>query len=166
MLRAPKGLTLRERVEYIGFNKSDCWEWRGWVNGNGYGVIRHGKKSYRIHRLMWEWANDMAIPVGLQVMHSCDNRMCGNPDHLSVGTASDNMRDAHAKGRAITGGKPKLSPEQVFKIRRLWETGDFATKTSLDKHLGLPKNTTCRVTTGRAFGWLGEDFLAQTATAR
>ena len=34
-------------------------------------------------------------------MHLCDNAPCVNPAHLQLATQRDNIRDAHAKGRAI-----------------------------------------------------------------
>jgi hypothetical protein len=33
------------------------------------------------------------------VMHTCDVRACVNPDHLVLGTQSDNMMDALRKKR-------------------------------------------------------------------
>lgn len=75
----------------------DCWLWTKSLQASGYGNAWDGavttahRLSYRIHH------GD--IPKGLDVMHSCDVRHCVNPDHLSVGTRSQNMRDAKAKGR-------------------------------------------------------------------
>ena len=81
----------------------ECWEWKGARNQYGYGIIRHEGRVLRAHRWAWSLVNG-PIPEGLVVMHSCDNRGCVNPDHLSVGTQADNLRDMWAKGRA--GGTP------------------------------------------------------------
>lgn len=43
-------------------------------------------------------------------MHSCDNRNCVNPKHLSLGEYSDNSKDAFNKGRI------KL-PENTIKFK-------------------------------------------------
>jgi hypothetical protein len=40
-----------------------------------------------------------SIPKGKVVMHSCDVRLCINPEHLSVGTQKENIQDAIQKGR-------------------------------------------------------------------
>lgn len=84
---------------------SDCWEWCGTIGSHGYGVIGKGGKDSKIlttHRLAFEICNG-GIPLGLYVLHRCDNRRCVNPHHLFLGTHLDNVRDMLAKGR---GAKP------------------------------------------------------------
>lgn len=97
---------------------------------NGYGVIglRSGGKSYThyVHRIMWEQHNGQPVPEGMQVCHSCDNRICGNPEHLFLGTNQDNIDDKVAKGRQLKGvtmPTHKLTDDEVLEIRRLRKQG-------------------------------------------
>jgi len=43
------------------------------------------------------------IPAGARVLHDCEVRLCcrAEPGHLRVGTQSENMRQAVARGRAV-----------------------------------------------------------------
>lgn len=91
---------------------TDCILWEGCVNSSGYGQRRIKGKLHYVHRLAYTQTKG-EIPEGLDVMHSCDNRRCYNPDHLSVGTRHDNMMDCRRKRR---GPSLKLTDEQVVEI--------------------------------------------------
>ena len=79
--------------------EAGCLEWTGARTSTGYGqvYVRAGKRV-RAHRLAWEFARG-AIPVGMSVLHRCDNPVCCDVEHLWLGTQLDNVRDMDAKGR-------------------------------------------------------------------
>ena len=79
--------------------RTGCWLWQKYVMKNGYGQAcwPKGKVDYA-HRASWTAFNG-PIPDGLWVLHKCDNPKCVNPDHLFLGTHSDNMKDCVTKGR-------------------------------------------------------------------
>lgn len=100
-----------------------CWEYQGAKHTNGYG--RHSNLyAHRVSYAYWH-PNTGAIGDGLMVRHSCDNPPCCNPHHLSLGTALDNNRDMHERGRASVGescGAAKLTEAAVRQIRASAET--------------------------------------------
>jgi hypothetical protein len=79
----------------------DCWEWLGSKDPRGYGRLFVGGRGGRpvaAHRIAWELTFG-PIPEGEHVCHKCDWPSCCNPDHLFLGSRSDNMQDAAKKGR-------------------------------------------------------------------
>lgn len=87
------------------------------------------------HVLAWELAYG-AVPVGLQVCHTCDTPKCVRGDHLFLGTQGDNLRDMWAKGRNGSGsvsaekrvrgethGAARLTERQVIEMRAAYAAG-------------------------------------------
>lgn len=99
-----------------------CHEWQDAKSKLGYGRLKVAGKPVIAHRHAYELVHG-PIPDGLSVMHSCDNRSCVNPEHLSIGSHQQNMRDMARKGR--TGGA-KLSPSDAQRLKDMWGTGQYA----------------------------------------
>jgi len=103
---------------------SGCWLWKAGLKGGGYGVFWLNGALRGAHRASLYLYKQESLETSLHAMHSCDNPSCVNPDHLSYGTASQNMADASAKGRiALTGDwtgtrnpKAKLSESQRMSL--------------------------------------------------
>lgn len=86
------------------------------------------RKQEKAHRIAYELAYGVS-PGKLQVIHSCDNPPCCNPNHLSLGTSQDNHDDMVAKGRQTSGEKDamhKLTEELVNHIRERYAHGGIS----------------------------------------
>lgn len=86
---------------------NDCWIWEGNRDSCGYGRIKSLGKLFSVHRIAYElWVGQVGDNF---VLHKCDTPSCFNPDHLFLGTQTDNMKDMTKKGRGVV---PKLSGEK------------------------------------------------------
>jgi hypothetical protein len=115
MARPKSDLNLLERLlsKIVIDSVTDCWVWQGGKNNINYGMMRDGKKMRTVHRVSYEEHSQTKIPIGMSILHSCDNTLCANPAHLTIGTHQQNMRDMFAKGRAKPfGGVGMLGKKQ------------------------------------------------------
>jgi hypothetical protein len=97
-----------EKVEKTG----GCWRWTGGTNNKGYGIFCwKGKGQNRMegaHRVSYFLAHGV-WPGEKLVCHTCDNPSCVRPEHLFLGTNSENLRDMVSKGRHWTQRVQKAS---------------------------------------------------------
>ena len=99
LLCAGKWSTHREiAVGSIITQEEGCWYWTGSKGSNGYGRISRqvdgARLSSVVHQLTWLEANGGPWPEGMVGRHSCRNRDCCAPDHITPGTYEENVRDA------------------------------------------------------------------------
>jgi len=99
--RGKSGVSLIDRLlnRVVIDDVTDCWIWQGGKNNIGYGMMRDDNKMRTTHRVSYEEHTQTKIPKNLVVMHSCDNKHCVNPAHLSIGTHQDNTNDMISKNR-------------------------------------------------------------------
>lgn len=91
-------LVLQNRIERSSTPEpnSGCWLWDGSPGTAGYGTTVVNGKTVSAHRASYS-AFIGEIPTGKVVRHRCDTKSCVNPDHLSIGTHSDNVNDSVIK---------------------------------------------------------------------
>lgn len=137
----------------------DCWIWTASTNSDGYGTFWNG--YYRIsaagkaspvimlaHRWSYQHFNG-PVPDGLYVLHSCDNQSCVNPEHLSLGTQAENVRQCAVRGRRNQSRERKLTAEKRAEIKRRY-TGAYGQQTALAREYGVSQATVYSIVGGRA----------------
>lgn len=145
--------------EKIKFGEPDeCWEWQRCRRGsNWYGCFLHLNKEgiYRnigAHRYLYIQLFGSITNKKLLVLHTCDNPICCNPNHLWLGTHRNNMDDKVLKDRQQKGSNvntSKLTRDKVLLIRERLSVGDSQRK--LAKFFGVKHTSIGQI--GRRTSW-------------
>lgn len=133
MAKGPKPRPIADRFLAKVRQGEKCWEWTGSTTPAGYGKILVSKsKLVGAHRVSYELFCG-PIPFGMNVLHRCDAPGCVRPDHLFLGTFSDNSQDMAMKGRT----KTKLKPEDAYAI--LWRSAAGESSQDLAEEYGVTR---------------------------
>lgn len=96
--------------------ETGCWHWLGAVRESRYkdkvysypayaedgtpeGSASAHRYSYKVHK--------GEIPAGLEIDHTCQNKLCVNPDHLEAVTHQENCRRRPKSGPSRTPGSQR-----------------------------------------------------------
>ncbi len=138
--------------------KAECWNWTGGCTGNEEHrrrpYFRIGEHHYIAARVAWKSFYKQE-PGEFLVCYECSppspsaRQLCVNPNHLWLGTYSENLADAAAKGEAPTKNRSKLNDDNVRKIRRLSDEGVGHTR--IGEMFNLSRNQIWRIVTHKSF---------------
>lgn len=123
----------------VGVGKpNSCWYWDNPTHEFGYGwfgINGENKLAHRVAKIIW----DGEEKEGMQVLHSCDNPACCNPNHLRWGTQEENIQDCVDRGRKTDPPRNSSLPpvmrgednpssvmswSKVRDLRRDWSKGE------------------------------------------
>lgn len=145
----------------------DCWLWLGVKNPSGYGRIDYRGKSYLAHRMMLFWFKRIPTLEKMRqnktgiALHSCDNPSCVNPEHLSVGTAAENISSVYQRGRmpprsGERGPLAKLSDSDAEYVITAVYSG--VARSSLAAKYKVHRSTIDSIVLGKTFKHVFEKF--------
>jgi len=134
----------------VGETPDDCWGWDGSPNTDGYGQfwlssLQRNEVASRVSYVI----HYGQVPTGKKVLHTCNTRMCPNPNHLYAGTTQENTIDSVASGSWDGGfragsrhANARLTEAQVIEIRERHAHGQS------NKYLALQFGVTAATISG------------------
>lgn len=84
----------------VVISETGCWLWQGCITPTWrYAQAGYRGKVIHVHRQMYSVVHKLQLTREQYVCHTCDVRHCVNPDHLWLGSNSDNQKDSGQKQR-------------------------------------------------------------------
>src|ERR1035437_10055886 len=103
--------------------ENDCWPYTGSTFGGKYGRFFLAGKAIGAHVIIYKIFHG-DIDDNLMVMHKCNNKLCCNPKHLTIGTNQKNQLHA-VHSRAWKAGASGIMGVGYDKKREYWTAQCF-----------------------------------------
>lgn len=128
--------------------RTGCYEWTGRQHKYGYGALSRGSRTngtlvkWLAHRYAWylEHGEDLRYREDVKLVHNCGNRLCCNPEHLTLVDSHD------IKAQLVNAGIQNFryfTDEEVESLRR-----SKLTNQALADFYGVHQSTISRLITG------------------
>lgn len=87
---------------HVVIQPNGCWIWtascKSYEGTDLYGQFKYLGKMMRAHKVSYLMFKG-EVPPNMLVLHTCDNPLCVNPDHLYLGDHLQNCKDRKERGR-------------------------------------------------------------------
>jgi hypothetical protein len=146
------------------FRGDGCWYWTAGANEQGYGLFNRSPAKagncWLAHRYSYE-LHYGPFDERLCVLHDCDTPNCVRPDHLFLGTRTDNAEDKVSKGRqrgpqGERNPKAALTEAEVLAIRAEFAAGGVS-KSEIARRRRIPLWTVRNILSETTWRHLLED---------
>lgn len=149
----------RRSKEYIEENsqpitETGCWVWEHSCGNHGYPQARIDGTMKTMHRVAYEAYKGRLGDK--QALHTCDNKLCVNPNHLYAGTNEDNRRDAVERGQHLKGEDFVCTDKTIYTFKHKDGTILKCTVNELYTKYNLNSANVWRMIKGKrptAYGW-------------
>lgn len=127
-------------------NKDECWNWLASTDYVGYGHFNINDYDDTLaHRVAYIICRSN-IPDDKIVTHQCNNPSCCNPDHLQLGTHSENIQYSLRCDRHSV-----LTNEHVREIHKLLLEGNLK-QSEIAELYNIARTEISRINTGERWG--------------
>jgi|ERR1035437_429335 hypothetical protein len=140
---------------WVRVNKTNtCWLWTSCTTIHTPMITVGG-----INQLCSRWAyyfRNKKDPYPYFVLHTCDNVLCVNPNHLFLGTSQDNVTDKIQKGRGVSakkgfhGGETILTEIEAKEIKHMLSLNIYL-QNDIAKYYRVSPSTISRIKKGKAW---------------
>lgn len=127
-------------------HENGCWLWNAARRSTGYGVFSFYGKPVTASRVSYILYHGVD-PGDLFVCHSCDNRLCVNPEHLFLGTNQDNVKDRVDKGRPA-GRHSGLTEAEYLHLKDVLTQNQSSSIREISRMTGYNRGTLQRISNG------------------
>lgn len=149
---AAHGSGKRWLVEHKDHSGLECLQWPFSKTGVGYGLVRvqPGNPSMQTaSRYMCELANGPPPFEWYQAAHSCGDRGCVNPKHLSWKTPTDNLLDRREHGTFPQGSRNPNSKLSAADVSYILSMKGMVVQQRLAEMFGVSHGTISRIMSGQ-----------------
>lgn len=127
---------------------TECWPWTGGVSAKGRPYFSLDGKKQLAYRVVYALVKG-ECPDDKMILHSCDNPVCCNPNHHTLGTHQENMNEMKQRERH---GMPHHT---VKAIRTLIKRGEPHQK--IADLYGIGRSTVTEIGTGVSYSHVEDD---------
>lgn len=145
------------RDHVLPFNGTLCLSWP-YAKTGGYGQISIDGVRLYVHRLVCEHVHGPAPTPEHEAAHSCGNRACANPRHLSWKTPKENHADKLVHGTLPLGSRHHNAKLTEADVRAIRSIGKSKKQSEIAKQFGVHHSNVSLILTGK--GWFRQQEQA------